>query len=204
MFAYTFGSLKARIRKVLDRQDISDDDLQFGIYTAFQRIQRVTRLPSMEVSQTFTQPAGQDWITVYDNLLELKHVLVDAGPLQRKSLDWVVTQPAMGGTPKYFARADQIWQIYPVPEVDTEFTIIYYAEWDKLISDSAYNNLVIVAFDVLLYGALSTLGEDYVDERVPRWEERFQQEVAELAIQASTMEFAGSEMQVLPPEGSVY
>ena len=203
-FDYTFGSLKAMIRRVLDRQDISEDDLSFGIYSAFQRIQRVARLPSMEVTQTFTQPAGRDYFPVYDNLLELKHVLVDAGPLEMKSLDWLVAQPAYQGPPKYFARSDEIYQLYPVPAEDIDITVIYYAEWDKISLDASTNNLVLTAFDVLLYGALSVLGELYDDERVPKWEQRFQQETLELANQAMAQEFGGSELTVQPPQGSVY
>ena len=203
-FTYTLGSLKTMVKTILDRQDLTSDLLNFGIYTAFQRIQRVARLPSMEVSTTITQPAGRDWIPVFDNMLEVKHMQIQTGMLERKSLDYIAGLPAEEGTPKYFARSDEIWQLHPVPASEMEITVIYYAEFNQLLTDSQTNNTIIVAFDVLLYGALSVLGELYVDERVPKWEQRFQQETAELINQASEMEMAGSEIAVMAPEGSTY
>lgn len=203
-FTYTLGTLKTMVKTILDRQDISSDLLSFGINTAFQRIQRVARLPSMEVSTTITQPSGRDWIPVFDNMLEVKHVLLEDRALERKSLDYITGLPAQEGTPQYFCRADEIWQVWPTPASETAITVIYYAEFDPMSADADTNNTLIVAFDVLLYGALSTLGELYVDDRVSMWESRFQQEVQELLTQASEQEFGGSELAVMAPQGSSY
>lgn len=203
-FTYTLGTLKTMIKTILDRQDISSDLLTFGVYTAFQRLQRVARLPSMEVSTTITQPSGRDWIPVFDNMLEVKHVLLEDRALERKSLDYITGLPAQEGTPQYFCRADEIWQLWPTPASETAITVIYYAEFDPLLLDGETNNTIIVAFDVILYGALSALGELYVDDRVPSWEARFQQEVQELLVQASDQEFGGSELAVMAPQGSSY
>jgi hypothetical protein len=202
-FQYTFGSLKTMVKTILDRQDITDDLLKFGVYTAFQRIQRVARLPSMEVTETFIQPV-RDWIPVFDNMVEVKHLIGPNGVLERKSLDYISTLPAQVGEPKYFCRSDEIWQLWPTPEAELELTMIYYAEFDQMLLDSETNNTIIIAFDVLLYGALSVLGELYVDERVPQWEQRFQQEVGELVNQAMEQEMSGSEVVVMAPEGSAY
>lgn len=203
-FEYTFGNLKTMVKRILDRQDIDDDTLSFGVYTAFQRLQRTARLPSMEITATFTQPAGQDWIPVFDNMIEVKHFMKPNGLLERKSLDYVLQLDSLSGDPQYFCRSDEIWQVWPTPDSDIDFTITYYAEFDKMLLDTQTNNTVIIAFDVILYGALSCLGEIYADERVPQWEDRFRAEVEELKAQAMDQEIAGSEVVVMPPEGSVY
>jgi hypothetical protein len=203
-FEYTFASLKSTIRTILDRQDIDGDLLEFGVYTAFQRIQRSTRLPSMEMSQTIVQAAGLDYFPVPENILEIKHVLTDRGPLIMKTLDWITAQPESTGVPLYFARSDEIYQLYPVPAEETRITLIYYAQFTDLLSGGETNNLITIAYDVLLYGALSVLGELYVDERVSQWESRFQQEVEELRLHASDFEMHNGLLAVQPPVGSSY
>lgn len=207
-FTFNFGGLKNTIKSILDRDDISTDNLELGVKASIRRLQRAIiaagGMPELEKSTSFTQTGGSDSVSVYSDLEEVKHWLLADRALERKSLDYITGLPAQSGTPTFFARAGNTWQLYPKPEADTDMTIIYYSDQSALTNDADTNDFLVDTFTALIYGSLTFLGELYADERTGVWQERFNQEAQEVILAASSREFAGSETSIMPPEGSVY
>lgn len=189
--ATTYGDLKAAVADFINRTDASPQLIERSIQVALQRIYRTLRIPSMERLATVTLEAGENTIPIVGDMLEVKSLYGDRGPLERKSLDWLVAQPEATGYPAFFARQVDSHVVYPTPDRQVTLRLVYYEEFTPLQADTDTNNLLQVGFDALLFGALTYLGEYFSDKRVAQWEVRFNEAVQAIQHQADGAEYAG-------------
>jgi hypothetical protein len=137
----------------------------------------------MEATINYTIPSSyvtNVGLSIPNNLLEL--IDINVGPnqeysLQRGQLSTVKDMAANWGVgqPLKFARVGPNWVIGPSPQVGDVIQIQYYASFDPLVNSSDTNVLSDVAWDSVVYGALSAACDYYNDERVDKFEKRYNQ-----------------------------
>lgn len=195
----TLGELKAQFKGLLNNNVINKSDslVMLFINQAIMRIQRELRVPFMEKQILYTIPDGYTKLAIPADLLELIAIMVDTdadGVLEyeliRSTLTKVVSASEMPGTyPLMFTRQGGSWILGPVPAVGSQVLIHYYAEFAALNTDADTNTCLKVAWDAVLYGALSAAA-DYLqdDERGAKFEARYGQITKQLQDQADADE----------------
>jgi hypothetical protein len=181
----TLGEMTTQFTNLMNRSDLrANTALTTTFLTqAILRIQRELRVPMMEATINYTIPSSyvtNVGLSIPNNLLEL--IDINVGPnqeysLQRGQLSTVKDMAANWGVgqPLKFARVGPNWVIGPSPQVGDVIQIQYYASFDPLVNSSDTNVLSDVAWDSVVYGALSAACDYYNDERVDKFEKRYNQ-----------------------------
>jgi hypothetical protein len=109
-------------------------------------------------------------------------------PLQRVQLKEAQRASEWPGNPSVFSRKGGNWIIGPAPQVGVIVEIIYYAEFAPLINPTDTNTISTIAWDAVVYGALSAAGDYYDDDRAGAFEARYSQIVQMLQNMADADE----------------
>lgn len=134
------------------------------INQAIMRIQRELRVPFMEKQILYTIPADGSFtkLAIPSDLLELKDLMVDRDndgileyEMRRMRLMDVVRASQTPGPSLIYARQGGAWVLGPKPAPGTQVLIYYYAEFAPVVADTDTNTCLKVAWDAVLYGALS-------------------------------------------------
>lgn len=139
------------------------------INNAIQRIQRELRCPMNEkwVQVTITSP--YNGLVIPNDYLELIGIFPVSDWNRRTKPDKLerVMNYAMftDGAPVYHARQGGVWILGPAPAVGQTITLGYYSEFTPLVAPTDENILSIVAWDLIVYGALSEACAYYNDKR---------------------------------------
>ena len=149
------------------------------------RLQRELRVPFMEKIIRYTIPNTYDptvGLILPSDLIELIDINVDSDydgiidyPLQRVTIKEAARQSQYIDVPAVFARRGGYWVIGPQPAVGTVIEIVYYAEFAPLVSSTDTNTISNIAWDIVVYGALSAACDYYNDERGKLFEARYKQ-----------------------------
>jgi hypothetical protein len=191
------GEVKAQFTSLMNRTDLKNkpDLVSTFINQAIVRIQRELRVPFMEKTILYTIPEGYTKLSVPSDLLELIDINVDDNadgilnyPLQRVQLREAAGYSQQPGTPRVFARKGGAWIVGPKPTVGSKIEIVYHAEFAPLIDDTSTNTLTKIAWDAVVYGALSAAGDYYNDDRTKTFEGRYNQIMQNLQNQADSDE----------------
>jgi hypothetical protein len=153
------------------------------INQAILRLQRELRLPFMEKITQFTiQPGYPGYLAIPTDLLELIDINIDADndgildyPLQRVQYKDAARSAEVTDIPRVFSRKGGNWIIGPQPQVNSIIEVVYYAEFVPLVNPTDTNTMAKVAWDAIVYGALSAAGDYYNDDRVQAFEARYGQ-----------------------------
>ncbi|MGY3589359.1 phage adaptor protein [Bradyrhizobium sp. USDA 4350] len=195
----TLGDLKTQFKGLLNNSVVSKNDalVTTFINQAIMRIQRELRVPFMEKQILYTIPTGYTKLAIPSDLLELIALMVDTDAdgvleyeMRRSDLTRVVSASQIpGATPRIFTRQGGSWILGPMPSVGSQVLIHYYAEFAPVAADTDTNTCLKVAWDAVLYGALSA-ATDYLqdDERGPKFEGRYTQITKQLQDQADADE----------------
>lgn len=149
------------------------------------RLQRELRVPFMEKIIRYTIPPSYDpslGLSIPSDLLELIDINVDSDsdgyhdyPLQRVQLKEAMTRAQYIDVPRVFARRGGYWVLGPQPAVGAIIEIVYYAEFAALEEATDTNTISSIAWDAVIYGALSAACDYYNDERGQLFEARYKQ-----------------------------
>jgi hypothetical protein len=90
--------------------------------------------------------------------------------------------------PKVFARRGGYWVLGPQPKVGSVVEIVYYAEFAPLVNLTDTNTISRVAWDAVVYGALSAAADFYNDDRSQVFEQRYSQITQNLQAMADSDE----------------
>lgn len=163
----TLGDLKTQFTAMLNNRVITNNPTLVSTFInqAIMRLQRELRVPFMEKQILYTVPADGSFtkLAIPADLLELKDLMVDRDndgileyELRRKRLMDVVraTENTME-PPAIYARQGGAWILGPKPAPSSQVLIYYYAEFAPLTLDTDTNTALKVAWDAVLYGALS-------------------------------------------------
>jgi hypothetical protein len=166
------------------------------INQAILRLQRELRLPFMEKTTVFTiTNSYPGYLAIPTDLLELIDINVDSDndgimdyPLQRVQSKDAQRAAQLTDIPRVFSRKAGNWIIGPKPAVNATVEVIYYAEFTPLVNPTDTNTISIIAWDAVVYGALSAACDYYNDERSQAFEARYGQITKMLQEQADSDE----------------
>jgi hypothetical protein len=141
----------------------SDTLVSLFINQSIMRLQRELRVPFMEKQILYTIPDGYTKLAIPSDLLELIAIMVDTDAdgileyqLRKSSLTEVVRDSQIPGLPpRRYTRQGGSWILGPTPGVGDKVLIHYYAEFAALSADTDSNTALKVAWDAVIYGALS-------------------------------------------------
>jgi hypothetical protein len=193
----TLGELKAQFKGLLNNSVVNSNGalVTTFINQGIMRIQRELRVPFMEKQVLYTIPADYTKLAIPADLLELIAIMVDRDAdgvleyeLQRKDINMVVGASQLPGHPIVFTRQGGSWILGPKPRDGDKVLIHYYAEFAALTDDASENTCLKVAWDAVLYGALSAACDFLIDERAGVYEKRYVQITQQLQQQADADE----------------
>lgn len=212
----TLNDMTVQFVNLMNRTDLRNNTaLQTTFITqAILRIQRELRAPLQEATILYTIPSNfvpGVGIAIPNDFLELIGLFY--GPnqeyqLQRAELSTVKDMATnwSPGCSKKFARLGGNWIIGPAPLVGDTLLIQYYASFPALVNPTDTNVLSIVAWDAVVYAALSGACDFYNDERVDKFEKRYSQIMANLQNMADgdelTADAAVSPVYAWPDDGN--
>ena len=206
-----YGELQDAIKSYLyDRTDLVAVIPTF-IQLAERRIYRMLRVPANETIVRFPAHASGS-INLPTDFLEAKILTVGKVPMKRISdLEHLRKQDRRGasGPPREFSRIGAQLHLYPTPDEAVDVALVYWRDMSgSLVQTTDTNEVLRIAADVYLHGALmeasAYLGQD---SRIPVWQARYQEELAQIQQQAAEAEYAGSVTTVnnaYPDYGSTY
>lgn len=176
-----YTELMAGVASWLHRADLAEQIPDF-IALAEARLNTDLDARAMETRVTLTATAGDAWLTLPTDVLELRRFTVVTDPvrmLQYATPDQIAADfPAsLSGCPVQYAVIGGLAQLAPVPDAAYPLELTY---WQRLppIAESTSNWLLAASPGCYLYGALCEaapwLGDD---ERIKVWEGKYQQAV---------------------------
>jgi hypothetical protein len=205
----TLGEMTAQFTSLMNRSDLRANTALTTTFLnqAILRIQRELRVPMQEATIVYTIPDSYvptTGLAIPNDFLEL--IGLFAGQyqevqLQRTQLGRAKDMAAnwsQGNTEK-FARLGGNWILGPAPLAGDVITIQYYASFPALVASTDTNVLSIIAWDSVVYAALSAACDYYNDERVDKFEKRYNQILQNLQNMAD-----GDELTADAAVGPVY
>lgn len=190
--------IRNQIKGLLNRNDVTNAQIDVFIDQAVARIQRQLRVPAMEKAEVYiTNAIGGNLLALPSDFLQLKHLYTSKGVIAYADLGtFIKTQDAPGSVPTIYTRVQDFLQVKPTPPEDFEITMVYYGEIPDLVNDTDSSWLTELAPDLLVYGALTFAADFFVDDRKAAFEEIAQRIFGEIQTQAIEMEFAQEGMAV--------
>jgi hypothetical protein len=195
----TLGELTTQFKGLLNNSIVNNNPALVSTFInqSIMRIQRELRVPFMEKQILYTIPGDYTTLSIPSDLLELISIMVDADgdgileyELRKTSLSKVTAKSEMLNLPsQVFARQGGNWILGPNPTPGSQVLIYYYAEFAAVLAPTDTNTCLKVAWDAVLYGALSAACDFLVDtERADKFEARYGQITKQLQEQADADE----------------
>ena len=196
-----YGEIRAHVKALLNRSDLTDALANTFIDQAQARIQRQLRIPSMEKQQVYTvdSASGLKSIVLPSDTLEVLTIYYDGRALTRVPLHEMVELHKAGttGKPVHFTRQQGSVLISPMPTTGKIY-LDYYGEFGALTDDDDTNSLTLIASDLLTYTALAYAADYFLDERGPLFDAKAAQFAAEIQAHADDAESSGVNQVVRP------
>lgn len=194
----TYAEIKARLRGLINRSDMTDALAAEFIQQSQIRLERILRLSFMQKFVTFNPPRADGAFRVPIDYLELVDLFTESGgQLERVDTSRWLQYPATAGTPKVFIQTGSDIRMRPAPATTDTMYLRYYGCEQELTDETQTNQWTICANDALLFGAAELAAFHYEDERLGSFAERFQIAVDELREQQQQEDFSGP-MRVQP------
>jgi len=199
----TYTELKASIADFLNRDDLTTVIPDF-ITLAESQINRDVRHWKMEARSSGQQSAADEYMQIPADWVETIRLHLTGTGTSAVNL---ISRDAMadkrqgdndaGGTPMYYTHADSQFQLYPTPNAETDFELLYIQKLDALSDSNADNWLLLDSPDVYLYGALlhsaPYLAED---QRIAIWAQMYSASVQRLNEASESARFSGSGLRL--------
>lgn len=192
-----YADLKARLRGLINRSDMTDELAAEFIRQSQIRLERLLRLSFMQKYVTFTPPREDGVFRVPIDYLELIDLFTDHGQLERVDTAQWLRVPALVGTPTVFMQTGHDIRMRKFPEPTTTLYLRYFGCEPQLVEEDQTNQWTLCANDALFYGAAEYAADHFEDERLPRFAQRFETAVAELREQQQQEDFSGP-MSIAP------
>lgn len=193
----TLGELKDQFKALLNNGVVNGNAALVSTFInqGIQRIQRELRVPFMEKQVQYTIPADYKKLSIPNDLLALISIQVDRDAdgvleyeLQRVDMNRVMAASQMPGPPSIYARQGGSWYLGPRPREGDKVLITYYAEFPALPDDNSENTLTNIAWDAVVYAALTYAASWLVDDRKVPFEQEYQRIMSSLQNMADADE----------------
>jgi hypothetical protein len=177
-----YGTMKTRLRSLLNRDDVTDDQIDTYFTQGLQRIQRDLRLPHNErVAIVDTSTADVSQIAVPADWFETKVFLGPNGEIDFKDigswaaiattdLDSTVYNSERGLIPFAYTRIGSYFYVKGSIPMGSTAQLIYYGPESGFTDDSTETTLSKIAPDLIVYAAMTYALDDADDDRAPKYE----------------------------------
>lgn len=200
----TFTGLKASIAEFINRDELNTGG-QIAGFVALAEAQLARRLRRSTATATLDFTPGASAAELPADVAELRGMTFGAGgaypngglPLTQVSMQTLDERRARGsqsGVPRAFAVFNGVVYVTPAPAAPyLSFTITYYSKLVPLSVGNPSNAVLAEAPDAYLYGAcLEAAPFLEHDERIPVWQNRFDQAISDLNFKRQREEFGAS------------
>lgn len=156
---------------LMNRRDLSGNTSLVSTFidAAIMRIQRDLRCPAMEKWVQVTIGTPYNGLVIPNDYLELIGIYPQSTWVNRTRPDRLerVQNYANFATDQSFMHARQggVWVLGPAPAVGDVILLGYYAELTPLVAGTDTNVIATIAWDLIVYGALSEACLYYNDKR---------------------------------------
>lgn len=194
-----YTNLKTTISDFLNRDDLASAVPTF-IQLAEAQFNRDIRHWRMEARSNGQQSQGDQYMQLPADWNETIRLHLTGGGtsiLELLSLSGMADKRAaaedQAGTPRFYAHVRGEFELYPTPDEDTDFELLYYAKIPALSDSNTSNWLLEYAPDVYLYGALGH-SAPYLQEdaRLAVWAQMYAAAVQNLNNQSERVKNSGT------------
>jgi len=194
-----YSELKTSIANFLNRDDLTSVIPDF-ISLAEAQMSRDLRHWRMESRVSGQQSQGDQYMQLPADWVEtIRFHLTSSGtdPVELASLAAMSSKRAknedQAGRPRFYAHVRGEFELYPTPDEDTDFELLYYAKIPAL-TDSATSNWVLeYAPDIYLYGSLMHSAPYLAEDgRIAVWAQMYSTAVTQLNLQSERVKHSGS------------
>lgn len=197
-----YGELKEAVKGyLLNRKDM---DLRIPQLIALseRRIYRELRCPANE-AEVYTELGTKNNMSLPRDYLECKQLRIIYEnrwyELDRVSgSEFIKLNDGELGMPEFFTRYVKQLYWWPTQDSDMDTHMIYWQDLSgQLVNDYDTNEILRIAPDLYVYGALVE-SEPYLghDDRIPVWNDMFNQALAQINAHAHDAEMSGSQLSM--------
>ena len=195
----TYTNLKSTIADFLNRSDL-DSVIPTFIDLAEAQMNRDIRHWEMENLVSGQQSQGDKYMQVPADWLEtIRFIVTTDNPstLELASLSAIADKRQntndAAGTPRFYSHVRGEFELFPTPDEDTDFELLYYQKIPSLSDSTTTNWLLDYAPDVYLYGSLLH-SAPYLkdDDRLNLWAQMYAAAVTQLNAQSERVKNSGS------------
>lgn len=195
----TYSELKSSIADFLNRSDLTTA-IEAFIDLAESQMNRDIRHWEMENLVSGQQSQGDKYMQVPADWLETIRFQVTTGNISVLELSSMASladkrqnSNDQTGTPRFYSHVRGEFELFPTPDEDTDFELLYYQKIPALSDSNTTNWLLSYAPDVYLYGSLLH-SAPYLkeDERVQVWAQLYSAAVVQLNAQSERVKNSGS------------
>lgn len=193
------SDLKAKFTGLMNRRDLAANTTLVGDFIdgAVMRIQRELRCPAMEKGVDVTIVTGYAGLVIPADFMELIQIIPanTQRSIKRCSITKALQVSTIIDDPVEYCRQGGVWVLAPAPGVGNVIHIDYYAELIPLVNPGDSNVISTIAWDLIVYGALSAAADWFTDKRAATFEGRYQQILSALHAQADDDELDNAVME---------
>lgn len=188
-----YAELKALLRGLINRSDMTDELAAQFINMAQVRLERLLRTSFMQKYVSFNPPREDGVFRLPVDYLSLIDIFSDiaGGEIERVDMSRWLRQSSQVGIPKVFVQTGHDFRMRPPPATTDTLYLRYYGCEPTLSAESDTNQWTLSAGDALLYGAAEYAADHFEDERLPRFADRFATALTELRDQQIEEDFSG-------------
>lgn len=192
-----YGEVKTYLRTLINRSDVTDTLADQFLQQAQDRLERLLRTSFMQRFVNFTLDGTSGDFRIPTDYLEHIGMFTDYGLIRRVDLTEFLRTTNGPGTPEVFIQTGHTFRMRPYPDADTQIYLNYYGTEPELENDASENYWTLSSVDAFCYAAAALAGDYFEDERLARFEDKFQSALAELRDQQTGEDMSGS-MVVAP------
>ena len=194
-----YTNLKTTIADFLNRDDLASAIPTF-IQLGESQMNRDIRHWKMEARTSGQQSQGDQYMQLPADWLEtIRLHLTSQGTdaVELASMASIADKRAQvddqAGRPRFYAHVRGEFELFPTPDEDTDFELLYYQKIPALGDSNASNWLLEYAPDIYLYGSLAH-SAPYLQEdaRIAVWAQMYAAAVSQLNSQSERVKNSGS------------
>lgn len=190
-----YAELQTAVGSWLARNDLASRIPDF-IALAEARINRRLRVRQMLVRAFTTLTAGDQYIAMPSDFLELRNIEVTGNP--NVALEYVTPQTMdikyrsdMQGRPVAYTSLGSQFMVGPTPDDEYRLEVAYYGRIPK-IQENNVNWLIAETPDVYLYGSLIEAKAYIEDDKFQIWKAAFDEAIADIQKTDKRAKYSGS------------
>lgn len=194
-----YTNLKTTISDFLNRDDL-DSVIPTFIQLGEAQMNRDIRHWEMEARSSGQQSQGDQYMQLPADWLEtIRLHLTSQGTdaVELASMASIADKRAQvddqAGRPRFYSHVRGEFELFPTPDEDTDFELLYYQRIPALSDSNASNWLLEYAPDIYLYGSLAH-SAPYLQEdaRIAVWAQMYAAAVSQLNAQSERVKNSGS------------